>query len=452
MGLSHVVACVSASPTLLILSVSAAIFLAYTLAHYFVIRRHPANIPHLVRDNFPITGPVGFWTERWSWYKRQRDAAPNGNFSFNVGSHTMIALTGEEGRKLFYDSRHLGLREGYSVMFGNTPKITGHDDGEGKENEPSNPANHFDRHLAHLLKTDVLSRKLPTLISDIHEALEAIKSDPTGTTNPFDTVYRVVFRLTMRMVGAEEMANNPELLEETLRIYQMVETSTTATATMFPKFPSPAVLKRTYGGGRLYMILEKIVKQRATSGEKQDDALQHMLDQGERTFKIVEYILGALTAGIVNSGVNAAWVLCYLATSPEWRTKTYDEVRSLAAKYAGDTSAPLLSQLSHVPLEAWENELPLIDLCLRDSIRLNLVGTQFRRNLSNRAIPTGKGNEVIPPGAFVTYAVADVHQDPAVYPNPEVWDPARYFPDRAEDKKGKYTWVGWGVSRHPCRK
>jgi sterol 14-demethylase len=131
--------------------------------------------------------------------------------------------------------------------------------------------------------------------------------------------------------------------------------------------------------------------------------------------------------------------------------KTQEEVRNTAAKYARDPTAPLRYQLNDVPLEAWEVEFPVVDMCLRDSIRLNLLGTAMRRNISGKAIPTGNGNEVIPPGAFVTYATGDIHLDPDVYVDPHKWDPARYLPERAEDKKKNiHGFVGWGVGRHPC--
>lgn len=143
--------------------------------------------------------------------------------------------------------------------------------------------------------------------------------------------------------------------------------------------------------------------------------------------------------------------MCYLATSPEWLAKTQDELRSTAARYARNPSAPLRYQLDDVPLEAWEADFPVVDMCLRDSIRLNLLGTAMRRNISGKAIPTGSGNEIIPPGAFVTYATGDIHLDPEVYRDPHKWDPARYLPDRAEDKKKDiHGFVGWGVGRHPC--
>ncbi|XPS91751.1 Sterol 14-alpha-demethylase [Ascochyta lentis] len=446
MALLDVIGCVIRSPTLLLLF-SAALVFAFVIVHTFFVRKLPTNAPNAASDNYPVTGPWGFWTERWEWYRRRRDQSTTGNFSFHAGPNTIVALAGEESRKLFFESRELGFAEGYAVLFGVAPATEKYDSKERAEEDISN---HFSRRLAALLKNDQFRRKLSTLTSDMQEAIEAIKNDPSGRTNPFESIYRVVFRLTMRIVGAHEIADNPELLEETLNLFEYIEASTTATSIILPKFPSPAVLKRTYAGARLYMIIENIVKRRAASDEKHDDALQYLLDQGDRTHKIVEFIVGALFAGLLNSGINAAWVLCYLATSTEWLAKARDEVCAVAAKYARDPTAPLRYQLDDVPLEAWEAEFPIVDLCLKDSIRINLLGTAFRKNISGRSLPTGNGMEVIPPNAVVTYATADVHQDPSIYPNPDTWDPARYLPGREEDKKVPHAWLGWGVGRHPC--
>jgi sterol 14-demethylase len=38
-----------------------------------------------------------------------------------------------------------------------------------------------------------------------------------------------------------------------------------------------------------------------------------------------------------------------------------------------------------------------------------------------------------------------------VWAEPNKWDPARYLPDRAEDKIKPRIYQGWGVGRHPCQ-
>ena len=46
--------------------------------------------------------------------------------------------------------------------------------------------------------------------------------------------------------------------------------------------------------------------------------------------------------------------------------------------------------------------------------------------------------KVIPTGALVAYPAADVHLDPALYPDPWKFDPERPQP------KGNLTYLGWG--------
>ena len=128
------------------------------------------------------------------------------------------------------------------------------------------------------------------------------------------------------------------------------------------------------------------------------------------------------------------------------------EILAAASKHNPNSTLPLTEQLSNLPLSAWESDFPVLDLCLRDSIRLQVHGTGFRRNLTSKPIPlsTDPDGEVLPPGAFLLYHFGMHHRDPALYADPLVWDPSRYLPDRAEDKKAPYAFLAWGGGRHPC--
>ncbi|KAH7113274.1 cytochrome P450 [Dendryphion nanum] len=437
---------VTTSPTTAILLSSAVVFTVWLLATTYLRRPSLSKAPPKVPNDLPLTGALGYWTQRWDFFRHARAHAPTGNFSFHAGPNTVVALSGDRGRKLFFESRDLNFNEGYAVLFGGSPSLKNHD----KEANIEDDSNFFPRRLTTLLKNDMFRKKLPKLLSDVQDGIDAIKAEPSGITNPFESVYRIVFRLTIRMVGAEELADDPVLLESFLKYFMMIESTATATTIMFPSLPTPGMLKRTYAGARLYMIVEKIVKQREKTGEKHDDALQFLLDQGDRMFKIIEFTVGALFAGLLNTGINAAWILIWLTANPDWLEKVREEVRSVAAKHATDTSKPLLEQLSEIPIEAWENDFPISDMCLKESIRINALGTAIRKNTSGKDIPIGDGS-VIPPNAFAVYHMGDVHYDPEAYPNPMRWDPGRYLPERAEDKKkSPYGYIGWGVARHPC--
>lgn len=67
-----------------------------------------------------------------------------------------------------------------------------------------------------------------------------------------------------------------------------------------------------------------------------------------------------------------------------------------------ETAAHILPRLS---LEDWESEFPLINLCLRETIRIHVSGSAMRKNTSGKDVPIGKTGNIIPKKA---YAVCNV--------------------------------------------
>lgn len=128
------------------------------------------------------------------------------------------------------------------------------------------------------------------------------------------------------------------------------------------------------------------------------------------------------------------------------------EVDAALARHRDPTTSPgqsIPDVFAALTIDEWETEFPSIDLALRECIRLNIVGTAFRRNVSGRDLPISKASgEVIPRDAYAMYLIDDVHMDPEVYTDPESFDPGRF--ERGEDKKVPFGYLGWGVGRHPC--
>jgi hypothetical protein len=76
-----------------------------------------------------------------------------------------------------------------------------------------------------------------------------------------------------------------------------------------------------------------------------------------------------------------------------------EEVAAVARKYNPHSESSLVDQLSNIPVEAWEMEFTFLDCCLKDSIRLQSLGTAFRKNIGGENIRIG--DEIIPPGTFI---------------------------------------------------
>jgi sterol 14-demethylase len=144
----------------------------------------------------------------------------------------------------------------------------------------------------------------------------------------------------------------------------------------------------------------------------------------------------------------ACWTLLYLGANNEWKDKVVTEIQNLLATYTNTTSSePIYQRLSMIPMSAWEDEMPVIENVIRETLRLVKNNTAPRRNLADNLPLAGR---TIDKGAFVVYNMADVHLNELFYSEPLKFDPDRFSAPREEDKRGYGAFLGWGAGRHPC--
>jgi len=140
-------------------------------------------------------------------------------------------------------------------------------------------------------------------------------------------------------------------------------------------------------------------------------------------------------------------MLIDLAIHPEWRAKCKEEIQDLLSRHLNGSlsSATLHEKLAVIPLSAWEDELPILEACTRESQRIITTGLTLRRIICETKI----GEHVVKPGDFLAYSLADVHLNPEYYPEPYKYDPGRWLrPDPVSNTT--YPFLGWGAGRHPC--
>ena len=150
----------------------------------------------------------------------------------------------------------------------------------------------------------------------------------------------------------------------------------------------------------------------------------------------------------INLSKQVCWSFIDLSTHLEWREKCKKEIRDLLLRHLGDSSSPatLREKLGAVPISAWEDELPILEACIRESQRIVFSGIALRRNL-HEEIKIGK--QVVKRGDFLVYFLSEVHLNPEYYPEPYKWDPGRWLrPDPVP--KTVYPLLAWGAGRHPC--
>jgi sterol 14-demethylase len=83
------------------------------VVHLLVNRpRLPKNVPSLLRG-LPVFGSIGFYTERFDFIQRIKSMMPGKQFTFYYGRFPIIAMTGEAGRSVVFNTRGLDLKSGY---------------------------------------------------------------------------------------------------------------------------------------------------------------------------------------------------------------------------------------------------------------------------------------------------------------------------------------------------
>lgn len=114
----------------------------------------------------------------------------------------------------------------------------------------------------------------------------------------------------------------------------------------------------------------------------------------------------------------ASWIPYFLAVSPTWKLKAITEVKRILSKYSpAEDSSSLLSRLSTIPPEAWEEEMPILDLCLRETIRIIFSSVLLRRNVGTSPGVHVQGKQV-DCGGFLVYLPTEAHHNPDIFPEP----------------------------------
>ena len=110
------------------------------------------------------------------------------------------------------------------------------------------------------------------------------------------------------------------------------------------------------------------------------------------------------------------------------------------------SNEPLHQRLASIQVSAWEEEMPVLELIIRETLRISFNALSVRRNIVGDLTLSGV---LVQPGDFVAYSAADVHMNPEIYSRPNEFDPTRFTPGREEDKKGTFSFVGWGAGTFP---
>ncbi|RDB29921.1 Lanosterol 14-alpha demethylase [Hypsizygus marmoreus] len=377
-----------------------------------------------------------FFRRRYDFLNWAFHATGQSAFQFQLLRNQVIIVSGESARQTFFTAKGLDLTEGFKILSGAIPMVRG-----VTSDLQTKRISQIHKRLALVQRNSSLSDLIPLILEDSRKVMETWGA--SGTFDPFENVYELIFQTTLRSLSCTEISDDPVLVARLKKLYDTLDHGTTPATVLLPWLPTPAMLKKLWATKEIYDIVVAAVNAREQSGISRNDTLQMLLESGDDRLVVVGFIMGLLIAGARATGTTASWMMTFLGGHPEWRAKAATEVQALlAANPVSTTSESLSSRLATIPLEVWESETPVLDAIIKETTRVAQPHTAMRRNIGPPMYIDGK---IIPTGSYVVYPFSDVHLDPALYP-----DPWAFNPGREEVKNIPFGYVGWGGGKTLC--
>lgn len=207
-----------------------------------------------------------------------------------------------------------------------------------------------------------------------------------------------------------------------------------------PDWPLPKNIRRDRARAKMAAILAPIIAERRQHPERYADFLQDFvntpLKSGASTDDetINGLIRGLMFAGHETTAGQAAWTIIELLRNPEPLRRVQAEIDEHFPAGA-HLDAALLRKLQHV---AWS---------VREIERLHPSADILMRYAEEELVA---GDYVVPQGWMVMVAAGVAHRLPALFPNPDQFDPLRYAAGRLEDAQHRFALIGFGGGLHRC--
>ncbi|KAI9552444.1 hypothetical protein GHT06_022810 [Daphnia sinensis] len=131
------------------------------------------------------------------------------------------------------------------------------------------------------------------------------------------------------------------------------------------------------------------------------------------------------------------WFLCMIAKNPKHQQLLHDEVDHIF----GESDRPCtLQDLT---------ELKYLECCIKETMRLYPSIPFVLRCLPEDVEIVLTGGYVLPKGVTVAIMIHSLHQNPQVYPNPEIFNPERFLPENSVGRH-PYAFIPFSAGPRNC--
>jgi sterol 14-demethylase len=350
-------------------------------------------------------------------------------FSFRLGPRRAVVMLGPEHHRFFFSETDgiLSVPEVYRFvvpMFG--PVLNASEDAQVRAEQ-----------LA-LLQTAFQGRKMDGYVTAMRQEVLAWM-DALGDEGQFPlwaSFEALGARIATRaLMGAELRQRIDEFMPLFRDLCNGME------FVLPPNLPLARFRRRDRARAQLVEMIRPVLAQRQADPDPPDDFLQALIGAtrqrgGPLTDEaLVGLALLTVFTGYIATAAQSCWGLIQLLQDPRYLASVVEEQRSV---WGDDPEALDADALGRLERLAWG---------LKETIRLRPVMSHYARYNARDYELDGYQ---IPRGWLTIVCPAVSHRLPEVFSNPHAYDPERFGPQRAEDRRHPYSLIGFGGGFYRC--
>ncbi len=262
----------------------------------------------------------------------------------------------------------------------------------------------------------------------------------TGDTRRLE---REMMKLTLNIVSktlfdADVSGDADHVGELLTRILEASNDRINSVAQLPDWLPLPKTRRMYRDIAELDVILQRFIDERRASGDDKGDLLSMLLqardDDGSAMDdkQLRDELMTIFLAGHETTAMAMTWTWYLLMQHPQVMSRLKAEVDAAL----GDRPATMADLAN----------LKYTEMVVKEGMRLYPPAASVGREPIE---DTQVGDYMIPKGSLVTLAIYAMHRNPAVFPNPDVFDPERFSPEN-EKTIPRYGYLPFGGGPRVC--
>ena len=233
-----------------------------------------------------------------------------------------------------------------------------------------------------------------------------------------------------------------ELDSSFARHYHELERGTDAIAYVDPYADIESFRIRDAAREKLVELVQGIIDKRKERGQvaREDrDLLDVLISIDMSADYITGIFISMMFAGHHTSSGTAAWALIELMRHPEVMKDVVTELDDLYADPDGNGAVEISFQALR--------SIPRLEAALKETLRLHPPLIILLRVVQEEIELAG---HTIAAGTMVAASPRVSNRIAEDFPEPDLFDPARYLDPRQEDLQNRWTWIPFGAGKHRC--